>query len=180
MSYKNFGVLLCCASNGVMNVTSVKRMIDKISKMGYNLLELVIDDIYKIESEPYFGYLRGGYTKEEIQEMDAYAKSHGVELVPVIQTLAHMTNLVKIPEYADIVDIDDILLVDEPRTYELIDKMFASIADSFSTRKVNIGFDEAHKVGLGKYLDKHGYTERFSLLLRHLQRVAEIGENYGF
>ena len=60
-----------------------------------------------------------------------------------------MTNLVKIPEYVDIVDIDDILLVDEPRTYELIDKMFASIADSFSTRKVNIGFDEAHKVGLG-------------------------------
>ena len=180
MSYKNFGVLLCCASNGVMNVASVKRMVDEISKMGYNLLELVIDDIYKIENEPYFGYLRGGYTKAEIQEMDTYAKSHGVELVPVIQTLAHMTNLVKIPEYVDIVDIDDILLVDEPRTYELIDKMFASIADSFSTRKVNIGFDEAHKVGLGKYLDKHGYTDRFSLLLRHLQRVAEIGGKYRF
>ena len=77
MSYKNFGVLLCCASNGVMNVASVKRMVDEISKMGYNLLELVIDDIYKIENEPYFGYLRGGYTKAEIQEMDAYAKSHG-------------------------------------------------------------------------------------------------------
>lgn len=180
MNYKNFGVLLCCASNGVMNVASVKRMIDEISKMGYNLLELVVDDVYKIESEPYFGYLRGGYTKAEIQEMDAYAKEHGVELVPVIQTLAHFTNLVKIPEYVDIVDIDDIILVDEPKTYELIDKMFASIADSFSTRKINIGFDEAHNVGLGKYLDKHGYTERFSLLLRHLQRVAEIGGKYGF
>lgn len=180
MNYRNFGVLLCCASNGVMNVASVKRMIDEISKMGYNLLELVIDDMYKIESEPYFGYLRGGYTKKEIQEMDAYAKERGVELVPVIQTLAHHTNLVKIPEYADIVDIDDILLIDEPRTYELIDKMFASIADSFSTRKINIGFDEAHHVGLGKYLDKHGYTERFSLLLRHLQRVAKIGGKYGF
>lgn len=180
MSYKNFGALICCASNGVMNVSSVKRLIDALAKMGYNLLELVIDDMYKIESEPYFGYLRGGYTKAEIQEMDAYAKEKGVELVPMIQTLAHLTNLVKIPKFLDIIDIDDVLLVDEPKTYELIDKMFASIADSFSSRKVNIGFDEAHNVGLGKYLDKHGYTERYELLLRHLKKVAEIAEKYGF
>lgn len=180
MSYKNFGALICCASNGVMNVASVKRMVDAISKMGYNLLELVIDDMYKIEDDPYFGYLRGGYTKKEIQEMDAYAAEKGVELVPMIQTLAHLTNLVKIPKYLDIIDIDDILLVDEPKTYELIDKMFASIADSFSTRKVNIGFDEAHNVGLGKYLDKHGYTERYEILLRHLKKVAEIADKYGF
>ena len=180
MGYKNFGALICCASNGVMKVERVKDLVDNLSKMGYNLLELCIDDMYKIESEPYFGYLRGGYSKAEIQEMDAYAKSKGIELVPAIQTLAHLTNLVKIPHYADIVDIDNILLVDEPKTYDLIDKMFASIADSFTSRKVNIGFDEAHNIGLGKYLDKHGYTDRYELLLRHLNRVVEIAGKYGF
>lgn len=180
MDFKNFGALICCASNGVMNVEHVKKLMDYLAKMGYNLLELCIDDMYKIQSEPYFGYLRGGYTKEEIQEMDAYAKEKGIELVPAIQTLAHLKNLVKIPHYADIVDIDDILLVDEPKTYELIDKMFASIAESFSSRKVNIGFDEAYKVGLGKYLQLHGYTPRFTLLLRHLEKVVNIAEKYGF
>ncbi len=180
MDYRNFGALICCASNGVMNVKSVKRLIDCLSKMGYNLLELCIDDIYKIESEPYFGYLRGGYTKEEIQEMDAYAISKGIELVPVAQTLAHLTNLVKIPHFSDIVDIDDILLIDEPKTYELIDKMFASLADSFSSRKLNIGFDEAFKVGLGKHLDRHGYQDRILLLARHLKKVLEIATKYGF
>lgn len=180
MSYKNFGALICCASNGVMNVAGVKRMVDALSKMGYNLLELVIDDMYKIDGEPYFGYLRGGYTKEEIRQMDAYAKEKGIELVPVIQTLAHLTNMAKIPHYVDMFDIDDVLMVGEPKTYELIDRMFASIADSFSTRKINIGFDEAHHVGLGKYLDKHGYTERYLLLLEHLKKVAQIGKKYGF
>ena len=180
MLYKNFGALICCASNGVMKVERVKDLIDNLSKMGYNLLELCIDDMYKIESEPYFGYLRGGYTKAEIQEMDAYARSKGVELVPAIQTLAHLTNLVKIPHFADIVDIDNILLVDEPKTYALIEKMFASIAECFTSRKVNIGFDEAHKIGLGKYLDKHGYTDRYELLIRHLERVVEIAGKYGF
>ncbi|MCQ2448598.1 MAG: beta-N-acetylhexosaminidase [Clostridia bacterium] len=180
MSFERIGVSICCAGNCAMSVEGLKRFIDCIAKMEYGILEICIDDMYKIDSEPYFGYLRGGYTREEIQEIDAYAKSKNVELIPVIQTLAHLTNLVKIPHYADIVDIDDILLIDEPKTYELIDKMFESIANSFSTRNINIGFDEAHHVGLGRYLDQHGYTNRYELLLRHLNRVVEIAEKYGF
>ncbi len=178
--YKNFGVLICCASNGVMKVERVKELIDILQKMGYTLLELCLDDMFKIPDEPYFGYLRGGYTGEEIREMDVYAKAKGIELVPAIQTLAHFKSLVKIPHYSDIVDIDDILLVDEPKRYELIEKMFATIAECFTSRKVNIGFDEAFKVGMGNYLNKHGYTNRFELLLRHLNRVVEIAGKYGF
>ena len=68
------------------------------------------------------------------------------------------------------VDIGNIMLIDEPATYELIEKMFQTLQKCFRTRLVNIGFDEAHMVGLGKYLDKHGYVNRYELLLRHLQR----------
>ncbi len=180
MSFKRFGILICCASNGVMNVQSVKKLIDNMEKMGYNLLELCIDDIYKIDDEPYFGYLRGGYTKAEIREMDEYAAAHGVELVPAIQTLAHLQHLVKLPHYSDIVDIDDILLVDEPKTYALVEKMFASIRECFRTNLVNIGMDEAHKIGLGKYLSRHGYTNRTDLLLKHLSKVLDIAKKYDF
>ena len=119
MKQKRLGALICCAANGVMRVERVKKFIDVLAKMGYNLLELAIDDIYKIKSEPFFGYLRGGYTHEEIREMDDYAYEHGIELVPCIQTLAHLTNLVKLPHYAPIVDVNDVLLADEPKTYEL-------------------------------------------------------------
>jgi len=45
---------------------------------------------------------------------------------------------------------------------------------------VNIGMDEAHMVGLGKYLDKHGYENRFEILIRHLNKVVEIAKRYGF
>ncbi len=177
--YKNFGAMICCTSNGVMKPEKVKEFIDILSSMGYNLLELGIEDMYKIDDEPYFGYLRGGYSKEEIREMDEYAESKGVELVPCIQTLAHFKNLVKIPEYSDIVDIDDILLVDEPKTYELIDKMLKFASENFSSDKINLGFDEAHHVGLGKYLDKHGYKDRYELLIKHLNKVCEMADGYG-
>ncbi len=45
MSYKNFGALICCSSNGVMKVEQVKNLIDSLAKMGYNLLERCIDDM---------------------------------------------------------------------------------------------------------------------------------------
>ncbi len=178
--YKHFSALICCASNAVMKVEQVKRFIDVLQKMGYNMLELCIDDTYKIEDEPYFGYLRGGYTEQELREMDAYAQSRGIELIPAIQTLSHLNNLTKLPHYDDIVDIGDILLVDEPKTYELIENMFKTLSRCVTSRLVNIGFDEAFRVGLGKYLEKNGYTERHVLLLRHLHRVTEIAQKYGF
>lgn len=180
MSYKRFGVMLDVSRNGVMKDSQVKKYIDYLALMGYNVLELYAEDIYELENEPYFGYFRGVYTSAELKELDAYAKSKGIELIPCIQTLAHFTNLVKIPHYGHLFDCDDILLIDSEEVYDFIDRMFASLAKNFTSRQVNIGMDEAHNVGLGKYLEKHGYHNRSELLVRHLTRVSEIAKKYGF
>lgn len=178
--YKHFGVMLDCSRNAVMKVSQLKVFIDCLQKMGYNTLELYTEDTYEIEGEPYFGYLRGRYTGAELKEIDAYAKSRGVELIPCVQALAHYTALVRHECYREIVDVNDILLIDHPKTYELLDKIFATLAENFTSRLVNIGMDEAFMVGLGKYLSEHGYQNRFEILLRHLQKVVEIAEKYGF
>ncbi|MBQ8320150.1 MAG: beta-N-acetylhexosaminidase [Clostridia bacterium] len=177
---KRYGVMLDCSRNAVMKVSEVKRFMDCMKKMGYNALELYTEDTYELDGEPYFGYMRGRYTGAEIREMDAYAKAHGIELIPCIQTLAHFTAIVRHSVYRDIVDVNDILVVDEPKTYALIEKMFASLAENFSSRQVNIGMDEAHLMGRGKFLDKFGYQDRFDVLLRHLRKVVSIAEKYGF
>ncbi len=179
-AYRHFGVMLDCSRNAIMRVDEVKNFIDIIAKMGYNTLLLYAEDTYLLEDEPYFGYLRGGYTGGEIREIDAYAKEKSVELIPCIQTLAHFTNLVKLPCYKDTIDVNDILLIDEEKTYELIEKIIANAAKCFTSRSINIGMDEAHLVGRGKYFDLHGDNDRFTLLTRHLSRVAAIAQKYGF
>lgn len=90
-----FAIMLDVSRNGVMKVEKVKQFIDYISVMGYNALELYSEDIYEIPEYPEFGYLRGKYSREELKEMDSYAKSKGIELIPCIQTLAHFTNFKK-------------------------------------------------------------------------------------
>lgn len=181
--YQHFGVMLDCSRNAVMNLPTLKRFIDCLEKMGYNTLELYMEDVYDVKDEPYFGYLRGRYSQEELKEIGAYAAVHGIELIPAIQTLAHYTNLVKLPHYAKerkLFDILDILMAGDDGVYEFLDRLFAALRKCFQTRHINIGMDEAHFVGLGRYLDEHGFEDRFRILLKHLARVAEIARKYGF
>lgn len=179
-SFRRLGTMIDCSRNAVMSVESIKKWIDLTADMGYNTLLLYTEDTYEVEDHPYFGYMRGRYTQKEIKALDAYALSKGMELIPCIQTLAHLNAIVRWPAYAPLVDTGSILLAGDERVYELIDKMFSSIAKSFSSRTINVGMDEAHMIGRGKYFDLHGDTDRSQILIDHLKRVADIGKKYGF
>lgn len=176
----SLGVMIDCSRDAVMTVDKLKDFITILAKFGYDSVQLYTEDTYEIDGEPYFGYMRGRYTQEEIRTLGKFCRKLGVELIPCVQTLAHLNQMFRWHTYADINDVNDILLVDEPQTYEFIDRMFASLANSFSSRRVNIGMDEAHMLGLGKYLNKHGYSDRFDILSRHLSKVVEIAAKYGF
>ncbi len=179
-SFEHFGLMIDNSRTAVMNVATVKRMIDIMEALGYNTLMLYTEDTYEVKGQPYFGHLRGRYKQEELKEIDAYAKAHGVELIPCIQTLAHMNCLMYWQEYSSIADCNDILCVGEEKVYQLIEDIFKTLSECFTSRTVNIGMDEAFMVGLGQYLQKHGYRNRTDVLCEHLERVTTIAKRYGF
>lgn len=177
---KRLGTMIDCSRNGVMNVDSLKRWIDLTADMGFNVLMLYMEDTYEVKDNPYFGYARGRYSKDELKEIDIYAMSKGVEVIPCIQTLAHLNAIVNWPAYRDMVDCNDILQIGNEDVYKLIDNMFYSLNESLSTKIVHIGMDEAMMVGRGKYYDIHGDCDKTELLIEHLRRVSQIGEKYGY
>ena len=122
--FNTMGVMVDCSRNAVYTVDALKRFIILLEKMGFNMLMLYTEDTFEIPEEPYFGYFRGRYTQAEIKEIDAFAKEHGVELVPAIQTLAHLARLKYHRKYEGMFDCNDILNLADERTYDLIDKMF--------------------------------------------------------
>ena len=178
MDFNKLGVMIDCSRNAVMTVPALKQFISLLAKMGYNQVHLYMEDTYAVTDEPHFGYLRGKYAKAELKELDDFAYGLGVELVPNIQTLAHMTAFVRWRK--DIVDTNDILLVDEEKTYDLIRRMFQDLRECFRTTTLHIGMDEAHMLGRGKFYDLHGPEDRFDILLRHLQKVCEMAKQQGF
>ena len=167
--------------NAVMSVVGVKNLLNELALLGYTELQLYTEDTYEVENEPYFGYLRGRYSVAEIKEIDAYARKLGIELVPCIQTLAHLRSIYRWKTYYSAAfDCADVLLINSPRTKTLIENMFISVSKAFSSRKINVGMDEPFMLGRGKYLDKYGYRERDELYGEHLQFVKSLADKYGF
>lgn len=178
--YNSLGVLIDCSRNAVLKVETFQRLVKHLALMGYSSIQLYTEDTYEIKEYPYFGYMRGRYTGEQLKNMDQYANRFGIELIPCIQTLAHLGTSLKWEAFSDILDCNDILLIDEEKTYDLIDAMFRTMSNNISSRKINIGMDEAHMIGLGKYLDQHGYQDRTTLLLKHFGRLMEIARKYRY
>lgn len=179
-SFEQLQVMVDCSRNAVMTTEALKEYIRYLATLGYHSLQLYTEDTIRVKHEPYYGYMRGAYTKKEIQEIDSYIKIFGMELIPCIQTLAHINQITRYERYQPIIDLNDILLVEEEKTYEFLEHLIASVAESFTSKKINIGMDEAHMLGLGKYLDTYGYQERFQIMTRHLNRVLGILKKYQF
>ena len=179
-NFKSFAAMIDCSRDAVMNVESIKRFILLLEKMGFDSLLLYMEDTFEVPNEPYFGYLRGRYSQKEIRDLCAYGREHHVEVSPCVEMLAHLNAIFHHQAYSDIHDLDDILLIDEERTYELLDRLFSSLESSFLSRTLHIGLDEAHMVGLGKYKDKHGIVDRTDLFVRHLNKIREIAKKHGF
>lgn len=172
------GAMLDCSRNAVPRVATVKKYIRDLASLGMNTMMLYTEDTYQVEGEAYIGAFRGRYSYEEMKECDDYAALFGIELVPCIQALAHLHTVLRYSRYEEIRDTEDILLVGSEAVYELLDRMIASASKPFRSRRIHLGMDEAHSLGLGKYLEKNGYCDRFEIMNSHLKRVGEICEKY--
>lgn len=178
--FEKCGLMLDVSRGAVMKVETVKDFMRRMARMGFNELLLYTEDVYEMKKYPYFGYMRGRYTETELRAIVEYGEKLGIETVPCIQTLAHLSAPLRWSEFAGMKDQGDILMVGEEDTYSLIEEMVKTVRRCFTTSKIHIGMDEAQGVGLGRYLQKNGYRDRFAILSEHLHRVMELCKKYGF
>ncbi|GHH97890.1 beta-N-acetylhexosaminidase [Neobacillus kokaensis] len=173
------GVMLDASRNAVPTVADVEKLLQNMAVMGLNTLMLYTEDTYEVPEHPYFGYMRGRYTAEELKACDDYASKLGIEMIPCIQTLGHLREALKWNYASDIRDTDDIILVDEPKTYEFLENCIRAVSQPFRSNRIHIGMDETFQLGLGKYLQKHGYESHIDIMNRHLKKVVSITQKYG-
>lgn len=178
-TFQTTGIMLDVSRNAVMTVPYVKEWLCKFALLGGNRVMLYTEDTYRLPGEPFWGYMRGAYSAEELRELDDFAFALGIELVGCIQTLGHLEHPLAEPAYRGIRDTASVLLADEPASYELIGKMIKFYSENLRSRNIHIGMDEAHDLGLGAFLKKHGFQRQFDIFNRHLNRVAAICREAG-
>lgn len=177
--FKTVGPMFDFSRNAVMNQDSFYEMIRMLAMMGHNSAMLYMEDTYEVKAEPYFGYMRGRYSQEELKRLDDYAHQFGIELIPCIQTLAHLEEFLKWDAAYHYKDTRGALLLESEETYTLLENMIKSASSPFRSKRIHIGMDEAEELGRGIFLNKHGYKPRFELMAKHLDRVLQITDDLG-
>ncbi len=167
--------------NATFKISQVKKVIMIMALFGMNRLMLYTEDTYEMKKYPYFGYLRGRYTKEDIHELVEYGNSLGVELVPCIETLDHLGRTLRWDAFLDVTDGPTNVMVEEDKTYEFIEEMIKTCRENYQSKYIHLGMDECWGLGLGRYKNLKGLPkDRVELFNKHLQRVIDICKKYDF
>ena len=179
---KNFvraGLMHDCSRNGVLNIESVKKLILLCALFGMNTFMLYTEDVYEIDDEPYFGYLRGRYSKSELKEIAEYGDSFGVEVIPCIQTLSHLNQALRWNAYKDARESGKTLLANSEKALALVEKMIKTCKEVFTSKYIHIGMDEAFDLGAFRYALNNEVIDKKKEFLSHLNKVESICKKHG-
>lgn len=177
--FETLGVMLDASRNGVYRIDTLRDLILRAALMGIDTCMLYCEDTYEVPGEPFFGYLRGPYSRQELSGLDDFAAALGVEIFPCIQTLGHLERVLQWPAYGELRDDERILLAGAPGTYELLEKMIAAASTPFRSRRINLGMDEASGIGQGRYKTLFGEKRPFDIMNEHLGKVRDLCAGLG-
>ena len=178
--FQTLGFSLDLSRNGVIKVENIKKIIDYIALLGFNVLKLYMEDVFDIPEYPHFGYRRGKYSHKELKEIDDYAYSMGVEVIPSIQTLGHLEQYLRYRETREFRENQGVLLCGAEATYEFIEAAVKVMRKCFRTKRLIINCDEASGVGVSKILKEKKYTSPYEIVTKHLEKIGEILKKYDF
>ncbi len=177
--FTGISVMLDASRCAVPTVKTVCNLLDYLVLMGYGMAMLYTEDTVELPSRPYFGYMRGRYTHEELREIDDYAHAYGIELIPCIECFGHMEKYLLWREAAPIRDTERVLLAREDATFAFLDELIGTVSSCFRSRRIHIGMDEALDMGLGQFLSRHGYVPPLTIFNEYMGRLTGILEKHG-
>jgi len=131
-------------------LSALKRIIRQASTYKINAFSIKLEGHFNYKSapaivEPY------ALSPAEYQELADFAKAHFVDLVPFLDAPAHVSFILKHPEYRKLRLIDDInyqFSVTNPGTFELLDGMFSELINaSKGSKYIILSNDEAYYTG---------------------------------
>lgn len=177
--FETLATMVDASRCGVPTVEAFHKLADRLALMGYNMIMLYLEDLVKLPTKKYFGYMRGRYTPEELKAIDDYCDAYGIELVPCLECYGHMEKYLFWGEADPIRDTSSVLLAREPETFAFLDELISTVSSAVRSRKIHIGMDESWDMGRGRFLTKHGYVPPFQIFTEYMQGLSAIIDKYG-
>lgn len=179
--FEKRGLMLDISRGKVPTGDTLREVVDRMVGLKLNLLMLYTEHVFHFRRHPEIGRNASRMTAAELRALDAYAAERHVELVPTLQSLGHMHQLLKIPRYRHLAESDKMWSVSPAveETYELLADLYSEYLPNFRSDWMNANCDEPVDLGRGKskaWAEKKG---RGAVYRSHLVRVQKIARFLG-
>lgn len=185
LNFKIRGFHLDIARGGVPRVDTFKGIIRWLFLLKYNYFFIYLEDLYPWRSYPDIGVSRGRLTEEEWNSIVNYGELYGIEVVPSLELLGHMENILSLPRYSRFRELwwvprDGTLDAsnEEARAFAL--RLLQDVLETSRSRFIHIGGDETWSLGRGRSLDRVGFVFKGpELYLTHYRALLDMVKRYG-
>jgi len=124
----------------------------QLARYKINTAVFEFEDKFQYSTHPVLS-APGALTHEQVKELVNTARKYYIEIVPLVQTLGHVSFIAKHPEFYDLREVPKSnwqLCPLKPRTLGLIRDMVTEMLDVLEPAKYfHIGGDEARELGMG-------------------------------
>ena len=167
-----------------------RRVIDFCAEWELNALQFRIADdqgsALRFSSAPDLLFHEHAFAPEELHELAQYARSHGVDLIPELESFGHTGYITRSARYAHLLDADSHLSSEftgvipvHAETLELFKKLYAEISAVFPSTFFHGGCDEVNWGGSSlsrKALEK---KQRYEIWIEYLNSLNHVAESLG-
>ncbi|MCW8133771.1 MAG: family 20 glycosylhydrolase [Planctomycetota bacterium] len=132
------------------NLATLKEFLERAAYYKFNAVLVEYEDRFPFECLP---DVRGpqAFTPETLKEFLAFAEQHGLEVVPLVQTLGHWEFILRHEKYRELAEAPDVpqqVCPSNPKAQKLIKEMIREIVAAHPhSEYIHLGADETWQLG---------------------------------
>lgn len=185
------GLMLDISRAKVLNVSSIKKIIDLVAELKYNHLELYVEGFsyeYKNIKEALAD--KNYLTQEEYLEVEKYAIEKYIDFVPNQNGFGHMSDWLALDKFKELAECPDgfeiwgskrppsTLDPTNPKSFELVKQMYEEMIPFTKSKYFNMNFDEPYELGHGKSKQECLKTSTEDVYIEYLEKLANVVRKY--
>jgi len=174
------GVMLDVSRGKVPTRATLHSLVDLCSRLRVNVLMLYIEHTFDFRGHPEIGKGSSPLDAETMLELDAYAADRGVELIPCLQSLGHMEQVLSIDRYAHLAESDRHWSVSpsQPETYTLLKELYDEFLPLFGSSRFNANCDEPFDLGRGQSAARAPRKTPGILFADHVNKLERLAKKH--
>ena len=186
------GVMVDISRSKVPKLDTLKQMVKMFANLRYNHIELYVEGFsFEYKSFPNVLAEKNYITLDEYLELEKYANKYYLDFVPNQNGFGHMADWLEKEEYKDLAECPDGFYIwgshrppttldpTNPKSTELVEKMYADMIPYTSSKYFNMNFDEPYELGHGKSKNKTDETSIEDVYIDYFNNLANVVKNYG-